>query len=223
MKKLLIASMLINCVFLYFITKRVYYAHRKAEKIADPYVIFKNRVKIFSVLPIDSNDIVFTGDSHIQLFEFGEMFHDLRMKNRGIAGDVTKDILNQLDGITSGKPQKIFIEAGENDIFLKVPTDTIIHNYDEILSRIALRSPKSQVSVISIFPASTKFGIENKITPVVNKQLKALCLQHKCQYIDLYQYLNDNSALNKKYDSGDGIHLNGQGYLLLKSLLVKYL
>jgi len=48
----------------------------------------------------------------------------------------------------------------------------------------------------------------------LNEWLKGYCLKNRIQLVDAYPALADHEGLlDGRYDSGDGVHLNGEGYM----------
>jgi len=56
----------------------------------------------------------------------------------------------------------------------------------------------------------------------LNEQLQKLTTEYSYQYIDLYShFVNSQNQLDPKY-TPDGVHLNGDGYMLWKKLIENY-
>lgn len=77
---------------------------------------YYQRSTLFEKLPIDSDDIVFLGNSITNGCEWHELFNNPNIKNRGISSDVSMGVYDRLDPIIKGKPAKIFLMIGINDI-----------------------------------------------------------------------------------------------------------
>ncbi|HTE00292.1 MAG TPA: GDSL-type esterase/lipase family protein [Mucilaginibacter sp.] len=216
MKKYLLAvSILINLVFL-VLTTRHFLILPKIVPI-DQTIGWQHRKGILDKMPIDSNLVVFAGDSHIQQFELAELFHSLKVKNRGINSDNSYSLLKRVDQLTKGSPSKIFIEIGTNDLSLKVPADSTIYHIGLILKTIKTQSPRTIVYLQSVIP--NKFGGQQAAE--LNKKIKVLTAANHLTFIDLDPYFLDN-GLKKEYDGGDGIHLSGAGFLKWRDVLLPY-
>lgn len=177
-----------------------------------------HRKDIFDSMPADSNSIVFAGDSHIEHFALTEVFHSLQIKNRGINYDTSNGLLKRVDELAKDQPAQLFIEIGTNDLTLHIAADSIIHNLEQILQRMQIKSPNSRIYLQSVIP--NHFNLPER--SVLNNKIKQLAFMHHASFIDLDPSFLDG-GLKKQYDSGDGVHLNGAGYLKWKAILLPYM
>lgn len=77
---------------------------------------YDQRATLFEVLPTSKKDIIFLGNSITNGGEWAELLGNPHVKNRGISGDRTDGVLDRLHVITKGKPAKIFLLIGINDL-----------------------------------------------------------------------------------------------------------
>ncbi len=183
------------------------------------------------MLPIRSSDIVFLGNSITDGCEWSELFNNPKIKNRGISADRTKWLLKRLDPIVKGKPKKLFLMIGINDLAADVAPETIVANIKKLLNRFATESPRTKIYVQSILPVNgvdiksrfKKHRTQNERVVATNKMLRALCEGRKnTLYVDLFPALADaNGRLDKRY-TNDGLHLMGAGYVAWKKAIAKY-
>ena len=136
--------------------------------------------------------------------------------------------MERLDEVTEGKPAKIFILIGINDISRNIPDTVILDNYKKILQRIKTASPKTKVyfntvlPVNNTFPDKAQFNKDNHIT-AVNEGLRQICMDEKITLIDIHTpFLDADKRLDKQY-SYDGLHLNAAGYQKWAAILQPYL
>lgn len=187
---------------------------------------YLNTQTMYALLPIKKHDFVLVGDSHTKRFNFTEYFAaDFYVKNRGIEGDISAGVLNRMNQIIPGKPEKIFIEIGYNDLTYQITPDSVCKNIKLIVNKIKTGSPTTKIYINSVFPsdrADLGVTVKEEIKEL-NRCLKQLCKDDSIPYIDIYSKLSDKGILNKKYDSGDGIHLNGPGYIVWAETLKPYL
>ena len=237
MKKILMTSVILNIIFLillgYVFSKKngVIYLKTKlgmGNKASEkPYWYYKNyqhwkeTKSLYDVLPKDSNEIIFLGNSITYGCEWAELFRNPGIKNRGIGGDNTEGILERLTEITESKPDKIFIEIGTNDLALNMRIDEICNNYGKIIDRIKLSSPGTKVYIQSVLPTCDNLERSNDSIVVLNKRLKNISNEKSVKYLNLFDGFTDsNGKLDMKL-SYDGLHLNGQGYLIWKKIIEK--
>ena len=199
-----------------------------AQKLVDTSystTYYQQKVILFRLLPDEKNEIIFLGNSITDIGEWTEIWHNIKVKNRGISGDNTFGVLARLDEVLSSKPAKIFIMIGINDISKETPDSIIVENYKKIIARVKTESPKTKLYVQSILPTNNEFNDfkrhQNKDEHIqfVNKKLQEICVAEKIFYVDLYNsFLNDVGKLDKKY-TNDGLHINGYGYMKWKEVL----
>ena len=196
-------------------------AESRAKFMYDtPY--YWERKSHFETLPKSEADIVFLGDSLTNACEWHEFFRTIRLKNRGISGDTTNGLLNRIEEVIESKPRKVFIMIGINDLNQGRSVDDIFNNYKLILKTFQNKTPHSEVFIQSILPLNNQKrpnnGVNSRIIEL-NAKLKDLAKDFSFQYIDLFSsFLDSNHQLDARYTI-DGIHLNGQGYLVWKGLI----
>ena len=187
------------------------------------------KVEQFQSFPNASTDIIFLGNSITAGTDWNELLGVSNARNRGISGDITFGILERLDEVTEGKPTKIFILIGINDIQRNIPDSVIVNNYKKIIQRIKSTSPATKIYFQTLLPVNNEFtqfkNHYNKDEHIlyVNSRLKEIASEEKITLIDLHpHFLNGDKKLEKKYTM-DGLHLNAAGYTLWASLLKTWL
>lgn len=185
---------------------------------------YLQRVENFRSYPNSHKDIIFLGNSITDYTDWNELLQIKEARNRGISGDISFGIIERLDEVTEGKPAKVFILIGINDIARNIPDSVLISNYQKIISRIKTESPKTKIyfntllPVNNTFPARNHFGKDEQIAKV-NAALKKICVDEKIVLIDIHpSFLDADKKLDKKY-TYDGLHLNAEGYKLWALLL----
>ncbi|MCM1377112.1 MAG: GDSL-type esterase/lipase family protein [Clostridium sp.] len=191
---------------------------------------WKQRTSLFEVLPIDSCDIVFLGNSITDGGEFHELLDQSDVKNRGIQSDVINGVRKRLDQITRWHPRKIFLLIGINDVSHGLSADQLADRYEQLVKDIRTQSPDTKLYIQSLMPINNSFkrykaliGKENVIQ-ALNFRLKEIASRYDSEYIDLWPALEDKSSgrLIRDY-TFDGLHLNGKGYKAWMELIKPYL
>ncbi len=183
----------------------------------------------FRSLPNEANEIIFLGDSITDGCNWSEMFHDLRIKNRGISADITDGVLDRLDEVMESKPLKIFLMIGVNDLARGKTVEYIVTNIERILDAIQKETPQTEIYLQSLLPVNPVFEMAknhtNKTAEIIaiNTDLKKMAEDRKLTFVDLHSFLKtESNLLNPEY-TNDGLHLTGKGYLVWKSAIEKYL
>lgn len=185
---------------------------------------------LFEVLPTSKSDIIFLGNSITNGGEWAELLRNPHAKNRGISGDTTQGVLDRLSTITKGKPSKIFLLIGTNDLSRGKSVDEVAKNVEKIVERVKRESPKTKLYVQSVFPVSPKFNKflghmnRQKDIAALNAKIKAVAARHGVKYIDVYKSLviPSTDVMNPEY-TNDGLHLLGKGYQKWVEVLKPYL
>lgn len=191
---------------------------------------YEQRATLFEELPISSKDIVFFGNSITNGCEWSELFQNKRIKNRGISGDICMGVYDRLDAIVKGKPSKIFLLIGINDVSRGTSVDTIISRIGMIVHKIKQESPKTRLYLQSVLPVNDCYGMFGGHTSrwqtvrQINDLLEPLARKEGVTYIDLYSYFvdGDSGKMNPAY-TNDGVHLLGKGYLLWRDIVKPYI
>jgi len=84
--------------------------------------------------------------------------------------------------ILTGRPDKLVLLIGTNDIQGGTPADTIAANVGLILQRAALESPRTELFVVSIFPSEQGIRTLDEIRRV-NALLREECLRRGATYV----------------------------------------
>lgn len=190
---------------------------------------YMQRSSLFNKLSITSKDIVFIGNSITNGAEWNELFPQKRVKNRGISGDTSEGVFDRLDAVVKGKPAKIFILIGVNDISREIKVETIVLNMKQIVEKIQKESPKTKIYIQSILPVNPDFEMfkghmKPELIKEINQFYQNIAQEYKVNYIDLYSHFLEDGTdkMNKKY-TNDGLHLLGEGYLLWREIVKPYL
>lgn len=181
---------------------------------------YYQRASLFEKLSVDSTDIVFLGNSITNGAEWTELFQNINIKNRGISGDICQGVYDRLKCITDGKPSKIFLLIGINDMARGTSIDSIVDATQKIIEKIQTESPYTKIYLQSVLPVNDCFGMfqghtkqKENIKPL-NEKLEQLAITKKATFIDLYShFIVPNTPLMDPRYTNDGLHLLGEGYI----------
>lgn len=183
---------------------------------ADEY--WDQKTSLFDVLPVNSDDIVFLGNSITDGGEFAELFDMPNIKNRGIRSDVITGVEKRLTQVTAGHPAKIFLLIGINDVSHGLTVDQLATRYERLVRKIREQTPDTRLYIQSVMPINNDFNRyknlkgREKVIPALNSRLQTIAAQNGAEYVDLTKALESApNKLNPKY-TNDGLHLNGPGY-----------
>lgn len=166
---------------------------------------YDQRATLFETLPTSKDDIIFLGNS------------------------ITNGVLDRLHVITAGKPSKVFLLIGTNDLAGGLTVDSIAKNIETIVKRIKKESPATRVYLQSVLPLNPVYNMftghmkRQADVPVLNELLKKVAKRNRLTYIDLYAaFINPNTnEMNADY-SNDGLHLLGKGYQKWAEIIKPY-
>jgi lysophospholipase L1-like esterase len=233
MKKFLLpASLILNLLFVvFFVGKRIYYSSGAAQKplpvpvndsittlVYNKYRFFDIKRSIYAPLPIAKTDVLFIGDSMTEQFPINEMFSTMNIKNRGISGSASGDVLKSVRGFDI--PNTVFLMVGVNDFFYSVKQDITFKNIEQIIDLLHAKNPSVKVYIQSVLPVSDKKMTEKVV--IFNDRVKALTKQHNATYVNLFPYFLKNGQINKLF-TVDGVHLSAEGFKVWRDNIRKYI
>ncbi|MCC5920131.1 MAG: GDSL-type esterase/lipase family protein [Cyclobacteriaceae bacterium] len=179
---------------------------------------YLQKISIHQQLRIGEKSIVFLGNSLTDIGAWTEWFASHPVKNRGISSDITYGVLHRLPDILKGKPSKIFLMIGINDVARDIPDEMILQNIRKMILMTERKSPHTKLYLHSILPTYPDMRIyknhyhKNQVVRALNIQLERMSQELGITYIDLAKLLADeNGNLDPSY-TNDGLHLTQTGY-----------
>lgn len=190
-----------------------------------------SRVERLERYTYNKESIVFLGDSITSRCDLNKYFPNYNVYNSGIAGNMTKDILDNMENrVFVYNPTKVFILIGTNDlVYSGLDNDGIKNNIEEIINKIYEKNSNTKIYLESIYPVNTSLNKEivetrtNDNIKNLNNKIEKICDNNKCTYINMYDNLTDKNGNMKRIYTVDGLHLNKIGYKAVASKLTKYL
>ena len=183
-------------------------------------LVERGRLSFFAAHPIESDDIVFLGDSIIAGGEWEEIAPGLRIRNRGIGGDRTEDLLKRLEHVTSGHPRQLFILIGTNDLADGVSQDEIVRNLESILDRVRDESSGTRVHLHEVLPRK---GAYRERILSLNAEIARLAGERGLALVRVFFRFADERGAIRPELTYDNLHLSGVGYREWQTALVEHL
>jgi len=226
LKRIAYLSLALNAIMLLsFAGKRFYFSHSGPSSNAQiAYFDMWNRSRqsVLGMLPIDTVDYVFVGNSITEGFPLNEIFRDARFKNRGISGNRSCHIRGRIGEIAMRHPRKIFLDVGINDILNDIPLDSLKVNSTAIVETIRTLSPHTEIIMQTVLPLGPSQAKKEHLVDTFNSWLKGFCQEQHLTCVDLWPAFQKNGVLDQSLTMDD-IHINGSGYVIWKEKLRSYL
>lgn len=190
--------------------------------------------------PAESGRVVFMGDSITDMWKLEQSFPSKPYVNRGIGGQSTAQMLVRMfPDVIDLKPAVIIILAGTNDIARNTGPETATMVEENLMAMTEL-AQKHGIKVIlcSLTPISDYADVPpsgdnppQPGTPIpkliqsvrrppaqileLNAWIKKYAASVGAVYADYFSAVVDSSGMLKEGLSGDGLHPNKQGYVLM--------
>lgn len=195
----------------------------------EPAPINGQRSTLFEALSTDRTSIVMLGNSLTNGCEWHELLGMPNVLNRGISGDTTQDIDARLGAVLQGKPAKIFLMSGVNDISHDLSADSVAADIMALVDRIRRESPATKLYVQSLLPINNSFGRykcmvgKEQVIRDVNLLIAKACDERYVPFIDIHNLMADMDGNLRAELTNDGLHLLGSAYIIWKQALMPYL
>ena len=194
---------------------------------------FRNhRYDSFKVLETNNETIVFIGNSITDMHCWPEAFKTsdgnyLPIVNRGNSGTYSTEQSNNLESYINGKPKKVFMMIGTNDIAisggLNFSPEQVLSYVKSIVARIHARSPQTKLYLYSILNNSTANRVEAtwlRTNEIVKNYVNTMNVEW-LKYIDLYDKLT--GIAQGGIWSYDKLHLTAAAYKVWCETICQYL
>lgn len=198
------------------------------ERTANQDKYYVRRATHFDDLPVHRRDIIMLGNSLTDGAEWNELLRNPHVKNRGIIGDIVQGLYERMEPILKGKPRKIFILSGVNDVSHGVDGDSIGRAMEKLIVLIKQRSPRTKIYLQSMLPFNTDVQmwklLKDREQVVIdgNRAMEQVAKRQGVTWINLYPLFVDNEGKLRRELTNDGLHLLGPGYLIWRDAILKY-
>ncbi|WP_297337809.1 GDSL-type esterase/lipase family protein [Algoriphagus sp.] len=168
---------------------------------------------------------VFTGSSTIRMWnDLAETFPNNELINTGFGGSQAIDLKRHLFPLVlKYEPARVFIYEGDNDLWADVPAEEIMETFEDIISRILLANPQTEIYLIGAKPSPSRWEKES-LYREFNQRLEEFAQKvEKATYIDTWKALTDSQGKSRpELYLNDQLHLNAKGYQIWKSIFRPY-
>ena len=178
----------------------------------------ESRVAKFEAEPVVTGRVIFFGNSITQGGDWARLTGDSTVINRGIGADLVSSLLGRVADVTRRKPSKLFILIGINDISKDIPDAVIAAEYRALVDSVRRQSPATKIVVQSILPLNPTvknfpqhYDKQERVV-AVNRLLRRVAKETRATYVDLWPVVIDARGHLDARLTGDGLHLNQQGY-----------
>ena len=226
-----VLSFIVNAALIIFLLSDYY---RKKTEVKSPLSYNElNRYKTLNKdlqTVADKGRVVFIGNSIVQYWS--DVCNDFFLTNnyigRGIGGQTSTQILLRFQSdVVSIQPQIVVILAGANDIAEGDGYYDIDYTLSNIKSMIDI-AQHNKIKVIlcsvlpareyKLFPMKTISGTAPKID-ILNSKLESLANDTGVTYVDFNIAMRDEKGAMIDDMTLDGVHPNGNGYLVMQSII----
>jgi lysophospholipase L1-like esterase len=153
--------------------------------------------------------ILFLGDSLTAEGDWPRWFPEHDVRNHGVAGDTTDQIVSRLDAVVDERPDAIAFLAGTNDLAMRKSVEHIVRNIEYALVSIRRDLPGVRMLLQSILPRGREFA---DLIQDANRHLRQFAPNVRAQYLDLWPaFAQEDGEIDPQF-SDDRLHLNDRGY-----------
>jgi len=167
-------------------------------------------------------DVVMIGDSVTRGALWNEIFPDLRIANRGVGGDMAKDILKRMDSIFAVEPSKAFLMMGTNDLKTDRSINEIFENYVNVVTRLQNRGIVVYIQS-TIECSKSVCGTRFLKVRELNQKLRNYAVSNDIQYIDINKSMSSEADGLLPAYTHDGIHPTAKGYRVWSRAIRPYI
>ncbi|MFA0715825.1 SGNH/GDSL hydrolase family protein [Vibrio splendidus] len=161
-------------------------------------------------------DLVMFGDSITEWAPWADIFRDVSMVNRGLAGDTTTGMLRRIDTTLNVKPKLVCFMAGINDLAQGYDVEHIYQNYIDMLK--VWQENDIRILVQSTLYVGSKLQGLNPLVELLNSKISEYCSRQGIAFLDVNSVLSPNQLLSNAY-SCDDLHLNAKAYQVWAEVL----
>jgi lysophospholipase L1-like esterase len=174
---------------------------------------------VYGQLSIGRDDIVLFGDDVFAYGGWHELLADPRVKNRAIARDDTRLLLERIGPIVAGGPRHVVVSCGSFNIQRRTTLTQTAAEYERIVTRLTSRRPDADVWLLPVLPVNRRLYQRwvatddpnvhrpaRRDVEALNRIIRALADRHpRVHFVDLGELVDPAGELRREYTL-DGLH-----------------
>ena len=154
-------------------------------------------------------ELVLVGDSLTQAGDWQSWLPGERVRNLGVAGDTTDDVIARMSDIIEARPATVCLMIGTNDLAWRRSVEHVVRNVETTLVTLRKELPETRILVQSVLPRGREFADQIRD---INRHLWQFAPTVHAGWLDLWPaFALEDGELNPAY-SEDRLHLNQEGY-----------
>ena len=103
-------------------------------------------------------ELALVGDSLTQGGDWGSWLPGERVRNFGVAGDTTDDVIARLWDVVEARPASIALLIGTNDLAWRRSVEHVVRNIETMLVTLRKELPETRILVQSVMPRGREFA-----------------------------------------------------------------
>ena len=168
--------------------------------------------------------MVFYGSSTIRLWNsLQDDFPHTNILNLGFGGAFISSLSKNFERLfTFEAPKAIVLYLGGNDLSLGWTAEKIIKKIKTLIAIIHSKFPGTSIINLSIKPSIER---SNQIEKIIQINKAIILFAEKTDFlihVNIFDDLLKDGKANPNYFLRDGLHLNGDGYKILKKQIKNY-
>ncbi len=161
--------------------------------------------------------LALVGDSLTQGGDWAAWLPGEDVRNFGVAGDTTDDVVARLGAVVDVQPATVALLIGTNDLAWRRSAEHVVRNVETILVTLRKELPEARILVQSVLPRGHEFADQIRD---INRHLWQFAPTVHAAWLDLWPAMAlEDGELNPAY-TDDRLHLNAEGYRVWLNELV---
>jgi lysophospholipase L1-like esterase len=153
--------------------------------------------------------LALVGDSLTQGGDWEAWLPGEDVRNCGVAGDTTDDVVARLDAVIQLQPATVALLIGTNDLAWRRSVEHVVRNVETILVTLRKELPEARILVQSVMPRGQEFADQIRD---INRHLWQFAPTVHAAWLDLWPAMAVQSGELNPAFSDDRLHLNEEGY-----------